>query len=542
MYDRSYWIAREGTKLNKYTKQNETSSSVELVNAPDAITVPGTEFTAGRMNNIESGVEYANARVDDIDQKMGFVSVPVDYTAQGFTNRSWKTATQYGRDIYYAVNNGEIYKQVDGEGALVSQSASRAWTGIATDGKDVYACIFGVGFAKQTNGTGDFSVYYNDTHGWMDICFDEYGDSYACDSGGGVYKKDGFGYYSLYAQTGGNLRGICSKNNNIYVCDLFGDILKQTNKTGSFVPLGQTNRQWTGINVAGNDIVATTQDAGVFIQYNGEGNFVDSGLTIRAYSNAVPYNNDILLLVSGGDVYRKRDNDSPTIQTSGTLTIPSGIALATRKRIIATGALTINFTGETIDGASSLTLVSGATLEMEKTGATTWKRIMPDVVSGGTASAPGVHIETRSDTATNWASANPVLRKDEVGRESNTGKEKTGDGVTAWNSLGYSNDHVYTYDGLKLFTKTMSATTAAAQGGSVNIEHGLSPEKIVSISGIIRYASTSWIPFGSTYDNGYQADIYTGGPSNENLYIVNSPTNSGNILSKQCMIVIQYTN
>lgn len=41
-------------------------------------------------------------------------------------------------------------------------------------------------------------------------------------------------------------------------------------------------------------------------------------------------------------------------------------------------------------------------------------------------------------TAAQWTSDNTILGLGETGRETDTGKEKTGDGSTAWNSLGYS--------------------------------------------------------------------------------------------------------
>lgn len=43
----------------------------------------------------------------------------------------------------------------------------------------------------------------------------------------------------------------------------------------------------------------------------------------------------------------------------------------------------------------------------------------------------------RVATAAAWTSANTVLTSGEKGRESDTGKEKTGDGTTAWTSLQY---------------------------------------------------------------------------------------------------------
>ena len=48
-------------------------------------------------------------------------------------------------------------------------------------------------------------------------------------------------------------------------------------------------------------------------------------------------------------------------------------------------------------------------------------------------------IQLRRDTATNWATENPVLLEGELGIEldSNRNRIKIGDGSTAWNSLPY---------------------------------------------------------------------------------------------------------
>ena len=48
-----------------------------------------------------------------------------------------------------------------------------------------------------------------------------------------------------------------------------------------------------------------------------------------------------------------------------------------------------------------------------------------------------VRQKQKYDTSTNWATNNPVLLAGEIGIESDTHKMKAGDGVTAWNSLGY---------------------------------------------------------------------------------------------------------
>ncbi|MFD0762975.1 hypothetical protein ACFQZW_12865 [Lutibacter aestuarii] len=46
-------------------------------------------------------------------------------------------------------------------------------------------------------------------------------------------------------------------------------------------------------------------------------------------------------------------------------------------------------------------------------------------------------VQYRLDTAANWAAENPVLLNGEVAKETDTGKKKEGDGVTAYNSLPY---------------------------------------------------------------------------------------------------------
>ncbi len=49
-----------------------------------------------------------------------------------------------------------------------------------------------------------------------------------------------------------------------------------------------------------------------------------------------------------------------------------------------------------------------------------------------------VRFQLRRDTASNWASVNPVLELGEPGVETDTLKLKIGDGTTAWSSLGYT--------------------------------------------------------------------------------------------------------
>ncbi|MCB0208012.1 MAG: hypothetical protein KDJ52_01705 [Anaerolineae bacterium] len=54
-----------------------------------------------------------------------------------------------------------------------------------------------------------------------------------------------------------------------------------------------------------------------------------------------------------------------------------------------------------------------------------------------TINGNGVTVQTRGDTAVNWTASNPVLAAGEIGLETDTQLFKVGDGVTAWDELGY---------------------------------------------------------------------------------------------------------
>lgn len=55
-------------------------------------------------------------------------------------------------------------------------------------------------------------------------------------------------------------------------------------------------------------------------------------------------------------------------------------------------------------------------------------------------------MQQRRGTAADLAAVNEVLRDGEVCIESDTGYQKTGDGVTAWNSLQYDDASRVPYD------------------------------------------------------------------------------------------------
>lgn len=76
-------------------------------------------------------------------------------------------------------------------------------------------------------------------------------------------------------------------------------------------------------------------------------------------------------------------------------------------------------------------------------------------------------IQLRRDTAANWTSANPTLAEGELAYETDTLKEKLGDGTTAWNSLAYRSN-----TGLQNFEFACSDETTDLAIGTV-YEHRL---------------------------------------------------------------------
>src|SRR5574344_577006 len=58
-YTPHVWIPRIGSNLNRFTKANETATSVDLTNAPEIVTQAGTPFSTNIMNEMEEGITDA---------------------------------------------------------------------------------------------------------------------------------------------------------------------------------------------------------------------------------------------------------------------------------------------------------------------------------------------------------------------------------------------------------------------------------------------------------------------------------------------------
>ena len=85
-----------------------------------------------------------------------------------------------------------------------------------------------------------------------------------------------------------------------------------------------------------------------------------------------------------------------------------------------------------------------------------WGKITEMQIYVTAESNAGVRIQLRHDTSTSWSLVNPVLLEGEIGLETDTNKQKMGDGTTAWNSLPYMGSDV---------DQTFNGTSANAQSG-----------------------------------------------------------------------------
>lgn len=86
-------------------------------------------------------------------------------------------------------------------------------------------------------------------------------------------------------------------------------------------------------------------------------------------------------------------------------------------------------------------------------------------------------------------------------------------------------------------TKKLTVTTANTTGGSVTVAHGLNGAKIISYTACVFTASDTSYPMNYNYAAGYQFWVSHDGT---NFTVGNHVTNSGNILSKTCIIYVTY--
>lgn len=76
-------------------------------------------------------------------------------------------------------------------------------------------------------------------------------------------------------------------------------------------------------------------------------------------------------------------------------------------------------------------------------------------------------IQIRRDTAANWTATNPILANGEFGLETDTGRQKKGDGIVNWNVLDYDDPKGYL---AKSVTGAVNVTLTLSEAGHDIIE------------------------------------------------------------------------
>jgi hypothetical protein len=93
-------------------------------------------------------------------------------------------------------------------------------------------------------------------------------------------------------------------------------------------------------------------------------------------------------------------------------------------------------------------------------------------------------------------------------------------------------------DSPEIKMKKLTGTTAATQGSGVNIPHGITDLKILSLRVMINYSGNATVPDGFNKDSGFECNAYVDGIGN--IRVENKAANSVNILSKPFTILVTY--
>ena len=86
--------------------------------------------------------------------------------------------------------------------------------------------------------------------------------------------------------------------------------------------------------------------------------------------------------------------------------------------------------------------------------------------------------------------------------------------------------------------KVLEGTTAATQGGTTTVSHGIASNKIISVNVLVEWLTGNFIPNNNSVNLGFSFDYYV---QTSDIGIYNNPTNSASILSKPFKVTIFYT-
>lgn len=289
---RTIWKAREGTGLNKFTKSEETTTSVKLVNAPDSVTVEGTPFSVANMNNIE----------DRLDESFGYTPHALGVTARSWAGICYDTFRGYW---FACVSGGGIYKSTDGKTFTAIGGSLRLWSCIgADDAGNIYAGTAGGDIYKSTDGAVFTELGLTGRY-WSGLCYDtKRAYWFAAVANGDIYKSTDGATFAALGGTSRDWAGITADGaGSIYACVNNGGIYKSTDGA-TFAVLGGTSREWRGISAVNNSVIVACVHAGdIYISANG-GTFEAIGLFAYYWAciNAKP-DGTTYAGISNGDIY-----------------------------------------------------------------------------------------------------------------------------------------------------------------------------------------------------------------------------------------------
>ena len=115
-------------------------------------------------------------------------------------------------------------------------------------------------------------------------------------------------------------------------------------------------------------------------------------------------------------------------------------------------------------------------------------------------------IQIRRGNASSWAAANPILAQGELGYELDTNKIKVGNGVAAWNSLGYLPITWSSITGAPAYIAAgASAADARAAIGLNNVDNTADASKTVAAATNLVASTTTAVQLG-TIELGHATD------------------------------------
>lgn len=138
------------------------------------------------------------------------------------------------------------------------------------------------------------------------------------------------------------------------------------------------------------------------------------------------------------------------------------------------------------------------------------------------------HLRASSNVTGLGLGSNGVQRMliTSAGNVEHTNYTKLGTGYTS------ANDY---HPAIKM--KILKGTTASTQGAGVNIAHGVTASKIISVSAQLDRGDGTYYPPEQTANVGYQYSLVWGG---SNILVINSAANSSLILSKAITVCVMY--